>query len=329
MYFFVNRPFADFGQQAHRLLLTLKVIKNNIMLVILGLCAFSVSFNHMHHRRASVSTYDSLYGSFIQTTSYALGGFTVEFLDEADNALFMSFVFMVFVFVILLVLVVILIASAVDAYSKTAKRAMNLWRMSQTRIILKKASLLSPLEASQSAHTPKWLHMLAPAGYMRAFKTSSGDDDDRCTNCQHGNTTTSAPGDVTGNAAVVGEIESLRELVLQLSHRIDGLGSATLDYNEISNHISNQLKSDLNKSEPVHIEKVVPKLIEPESVEIVPNLIEPESDATKELAILKPNDPTGNIRVRQIKASKKRLSRLITGESDDEGSSSSRSPMRS
>jgi hypothetical protein len=259
--------------------------------------------------------------------SYAFGGFTTEFADESDNSIFMSFVFVAFVFIILLVLIVILIASAADAYSSTANSARCAWRASQTKFILKKAKLLSATAAGQAFHNPKWLHMLAPVGKVQAFVNYLDDEKQSCCCCERG------PGDNgIGNKLVVGEIDLLRDMVLQLQDRLDGLAmpaTTTVNEEELARKIADLLREDLLKFQPVSqvVEREIPlevvKKISPRQPPVESTAKAPPIEERKPTLPLEPVKPKGNshIRVRQIKASKKKLSRLIS-ESDDEGAHS-------
>lgn len=307
-------------------------------MVILGLFGFAVSFNLMHHRHSEFTTYDSLYGSFLQTMSYAFGGFTTEFADESDNSIFMSFVFVAFVFILLLVLIVILIASAVDAYRTTINSARCAWRASQTKFILRKASLLSATAAGQTFHNPKWLHMLAPAGRVQAFLNYSDEENRSCSCCDQG-----SGAEACGNKPVLEEIESLRSIVLQLQDRVDGLqlpaGSAVNEA-DLARTIANLLREDLLKA----VVKPVVPIAEPERpIEAVKKLSprQPPVESTAKAPPIEERKPSialdpvkvkGNasshIRVRQIKASKKKLSRMISDSDDEGGSSPNGSPQR-
>ena len=129
-----------------RLFLTVQSVYYNYLLILFAIVSFSVAFNLFHHRHVDDedSTYNSFYGSFLQSFIYVFGGYnSIDLFDTADSPLIMSIYFPLFIIIILWILIINLITSTNEVYYETESQAISLWRLHQNRIILHKSSIFS------------------------------------------------------------------------------------------------------------------------------------------------------------------------------------------
>jgi hypothetical protein len=168
------RPLQSIGLFIHRLLLTLQFTSKNYFLLLFCILSFSISFNLMHHRHEgdSDSTFNSLYGSFLQSFIFAFGGYdSLDLFDTADSPLLMSLYFPLFIVLVLWILLLYLLISMNEIYQETEFKAICLWRENQTKAILSKSLLLKEDMEKNIFHHPKWLQILKPL-YQQEYRTA-------------------------------------------------------------------------------------------------------------------------------------------------------------
>lgn len=126
------------------------------------------------------TTYDSFYGSFLQTFIYVFGGYdSIDLFDTADSPLIMSIYFPLFIIIVLWILIINLLTSTNEVYYETEAQAISLWRSHQNRIILYKSTLLSETAAAHPFHNPRWLQILKPVDQKSTLsELNTGDEDD-------------------------------------------------------------------------------------------------------------------------------------------------------
>jgi len=302
-------PLKHLGPIIHRIFLTLRVTRYHFFLIAVGICSFAVAFNLMHHRQSDEVTYDSLYGSFLQTLIYMFGGFSSEFGEFADNTLFMSVFFVAFVVTMIWVSALMLLAATVEEYGKTQVRAENEHRMTQARIIISASMLMNNATEKLFFHNPKWLHILAPVGHMESvLKCDSADFaiDDSTLEVSNACTCT------------LTEINRLKDMIYQLHDRIDVVTRRGIDEASLVKSLSDTLrrlmeenaeqsKSRVQKSEDVKEQVIAP--VEPLKVDkIEVSSQKPEKRLDRPRPACSPESST---RVRSIKASKKNYSLKI------------------
>jgi hypothetical protein len=136
----------------------------------------------MHHRHQDDSTYNSLYGSFLQSFLYLFGGYdATDLFDTADSPLIMSLYFPLFVIVMLWILLLHLLVTMNEIFNETELKAICLWRENQVRVILSKSILLGEEVSKNIFHQPKWLQILKPL-QQQEFSSSTGGG--ACSCCQ-------------------------------------------------------------------------------------------------------------------------------------------------
>lgn len=349
----MTRPLQFVGLFIHRLLLTLQFTSKNYFLLLFCILSFSISFNLMHHRHEGDqdSTYNSLYGSFLQSFIFAFGGYdALDLFDSADSPLIMSLYFPLFIICVMWILIAHLFVSMNEIYQETECKAICLWRENQTEVILSKSFLLKEEIENNIFHHPKWLQILKPL-YQQEYKTSSSASSSCC--CDMDSSTKESIDDIRR------DVELLKDMFHQFQDNLNGFMQlqslqGTSRQPQSDYYSETQLLDKIKLLMEQHCQSGVPNPSQggaesqaPDQLTVLrlPPKEDDEKPSThsspnghKPLAPLRtfsraisetdnadlrlPNDSTSNekknksetgLRVRQIKSSKKKLSSKILG----------------
>jgi hypothetical protein len=165
----------------------------------------------MHHRHQEDSTYNSLYGSFLQSFLYIFGGYdATDLFDTADSPMIMSLYFPLFVIVMVWILLLYLLVAMNEIFNETEFKAICLWRENQLRVILAKSLLLGEEISNNIFHQPKWLQILKPL-QQQEFRSLTRADS-CCCECGGEGTSTSTKESVDD---IRRDVELLKDLFYQ------------------------------------------------------------------------------------------------------------------
>jgi hypothetical protein len=205
----------------------------------------------MHHRHEGDqdSTYNSLYGSFLQSFIFAFGGFdSLDLFDTADSPLLMSLYFPLFIVIVLWILVLYLLISMNEIYQETEFKAICLWRENQTKVILSKSLLLKEEMEKNIFHHPKWLQILKPLYQKECTNTSPSSSSSGCCSCCDSDSNTKESID-----DIRRDVELLKDLFYQFQDSLNGfMQQQSLQHQQQENLLTNALgrggTSQLNTS---------------------------------------------------------------------------------
>lgn len=211
------RAFPIVGPMLCRVYITLTKTMGYYLVILISLCSFALSFNLMHHRRMSDTTFDSFYGSFLQTMLFFAGGVDSSFGDDSDSAIFMSLFLVLFVFVVILMVLVLLISVLSEAYNCSDFEGISNWREEQMKLVVLRDSIMTSDQSKHPFYNPKWLQILVPVSSSASMRGIDLQDQDSAVNrMSKRKPGCSCEGRGDGSSKLSAEIQELRGLVEEL-----------------------------------------------------------------------------------------------------------------
>lgn len=280
----------------------------------------------MHHRHMRDTTFDSFYGSFLQTMTFMVGGFDTTFGDDSDSYLFMSVFFIAFVFIVILILLVVLISVLSEAYNVSSTDGDAMWRLEQAKVIVLKDCIMSNRLHQLPFYNPKWLHILVPCVNSHRVKSTSRNNSGKNQSDNH-------------DSKLRAEVAQLKKMVTEL---MDGEGggfsqpvekniqttvTSSIDEEKLAEKLISRLDKKFQEYMPFCKCKASVPTPTPisytstreSSTEMSPR---PQIESPSKAQIVKFDIPPesqqkGNIILKPVRSSMKKLSRQAAGEDVD------------